>query len=57
VRSSDLALPVRGIASTPTGRGYWLAAGNGGVFAFGDAPWFGWPGPIRLLQTIRGVSR
>ena len=28
---------------------------DGGVFSFGDALWFGWPGPIRLAQTIRGV--
>jgi len=27
------------------------------VFSLGDAPWFGWPGPIRLAQTIRGVAR
>ncbi len=50
-------LPVVGIASTPTGRGYWLAAGDGGVFVFGDAPYIGWPGPLVLVQTIRGVSR
>jgi hypothetical protein len=40
---SGLALegPLVSIASTPTGNGYWLAAGDGGVFAYGDAPWFG----------------
>jgi hypothetical protein len=50
-------LPISGIASTPTGRGYWLAGGDGGVFTFGDAPYIGWPGPLVLAQTIRGVSR
>ena len=33
--------PVVSIASTATGNGYWLAAADGGVFAYGDAPWFG----------------
>jgi hypothetical protein len=32
-----LAAPVIGIASDPTGGGYWLSAQDGGVFAFGDA--------------------
>ena len=27
-----------GIAATPSGRGYWAVAADGGVFAFGDAP-------------------
>ncbi|HET9442893.1 MAG TPA: hypothetical protein VFO65_06190, partial [Acidimicrobiales bacterium] len=29
--------PVVGMAATATGRGYWMAASDGGVFAFGDA--------------------
>jgi hypothetical protein len=29
--------PVVGIATTPDGNGYWLATGDGTVFAFGDA--------------------
>jgi hypothetical protein len=29
------------MAATPSGRGYWLAAGDGGVFTFGDAPFEG----------------
>ena len=33
--------PIVGIASTPTGRGYWLVAADGGVFAFGDATYLG----------------
>jgi len=40
---SGLALegPLVSIASTLTGNGYWLAAADGGVFAYGDAPWLG----------------
>jgi len=44
VGSSFLAEPnedVVGIASTPSGRGYWLAGADGGVFAYGDARYFG----------------
>lgn len=33
--------PIVGIAATPSGKGYWLVAADGGVFAFGDAGWFG----------------
>lgn len=33
--------PITGIAATPTGRGYWLVSADGGVFAFGDAQFFG----------------
>ena len=33
--------PITGIAATPTGNGYWLCAADGGVFAFGDAEFFG----------------
>ena len=37
-RRRELGTPVIGIARPPTGSGYWLAGANGGVFAFGDAP-------------------
>jgi hypothetical protein len=33
--------PIVGMAGTPTGKGYWLVAADGGVFAFGDAGYFG----------------
>jgi TM2 domain-containing membrane protein YozV len=29
------------MAATPDGRGYWLVAADGGVFAFGDAQFYG----------------
>lgn len=37
----NVTAPIVGIASTPTGKGYWLVAADGGVFAFGDAAFFG----------------
>ncbi|MEO6121453.1 MAG: L,D-transpeptidase family protein, partial [Acidimicrobiales bacterium] len=38
---TKLSRPVVAMAATPTGRGYWLAAADGGVFAFGDASFVG----------------
>ena len=35
--SSPPALPVVSVAGTRSGRGYWLAAADGQVLAFGDA--------------------
>jgi hypothetical protein len=32
---------VVGMESTPSGRGYWLAGDDGGVFAYGDARYYG----------------
>ena len=36
-----LAKPVNGIVVTGDGAGYWMVAGDGGVFAFGDAGFVG----------------
>ncbi|MDP9402334.1 MAG: S8 family serine peptidase [Actinomycetota bacterium] len=43
-----------GVASFParTGEGYWLAASDGGIFAFGRAPFFGSTGATRLNRPI-----
>jgi hypothetical protein len=41
LRGRHLGAPVVGLASTPTGHGYWLVSADGGVFAFGDASFFG----------------
>ena len=46
-RSSDrwharpLAAPIVGITGSASGKGYWLVASDGGVFAFGDARFAG----------------
>jgi lipoprotein-anchoring transpeptidase ErfK/SrfK len=40
------------MAATPTGKGYWLVAGDGGVFCFGDARFYGSTGAMRLNQPI-----
>src|SRR3984893_15376701 len=48
--------PVVGMAATPTGRGYWLVASDGGIFGFGDAGFYGSTGGIRLNQPVVGMA-
>src|SRR4029078_11005086 len=48
--------PMVGIAQTPTGRGYWTVASDGGVFSFGDARFRGSTGNIRLVSPIVGLE-
>ncbi len=33
--------PVVDMASTPDGKGYWFVASDGGIFAYGDAEFYG----------------
>jgi hypothetical protein len=51
-----LTMPIVGMASTPSGRGYWLVASDGGIFAFGDAGFFGSTGAIALTRPIAGLA-
>src|SRR5277367_4816973 len=51
---SQVNAPLVGIAGTPDGKGYWLAASDGGVFTFGDAGFFGSAGNIALYRPIVG---
>jgi hypothetical protein len=48
--------PVVGMASTPTGDGYWLATSDGGVFTFGGARFAGSLGGQRLDEPVVGVA-
>jgi hypothetical protein len=45
-----------GIASTADGQGYWLVASDGGVFAFGTAPFYGSMGGRHLAAPIVGIA-
>jgi hypothetical protein len=36
-----LSSPIAAMAATPSGHGYWMVGGDGGIFAFGDAPHHG----------------
>ena len=44
------------MAATPDGGGYWLVASDGGVFSFGDAPFFGSMGGQPLNQPVVGMA-
>ncbi|MDX6715679.1 MAG: hypothetical protein QOH30_2237, partial [Baekduia sp.] len=46
----------RGIALAPNGGGYWLAAEDGGVFSFGNAPFHGSHGGRPLGGPIVGIA-
>ena len=48
--------PVVGMASTPDGGGYWEVASDGGVFAFGDAAFYGSMGGSHLNRPIVGIA-
>jgi hypothetical protein len=53
----SLSSPIVGIESSPTGRGYWLAAADGGIFTSGDAHFAGSLAGIRLRSPIVDVAR
>ena len=42
------------MAATPDGGGYWLVASDGGIFAYGDAQFYGSTGSIHLNQPVVG---
>ena len=48
--------PIVGMASTPTGRGYWNVASDGGIFAFGDASFHGSMGGQPLARPVVGMA-
>jgi cell wall-associated NlpC family hydrolase len=47
---------VVGTTVTPDAGGYWLVAGDGGIFSFGDAHFYGSTGNLRLNQPVRGMA-
>ena len=58
---TPLNAPVIGIAPTPDDKGYWIASTDGGVFAFGDAGFYGSvPGVLKpgqsLNQPVVGIA-
>ena len=52
-----LSQPIVGMAATPAGHGYWLVASDGGIFAFGDAGFYGSTGGDNNLGApIEGLK-
>ena len=49
--------PIVAMVPTPSGRGYWLAASDGGVFGFGDAVFTGSAGGQALAAPVVGDGR
>jgi uncharacterized protein YkwD len=48
--------PIVGVASAPSGNGYWLVASDGGVFTFGGATFYGSTGGRALDAPIVGIA-
>lgn len=51
-----LTAPASAIIATPSGKGYWVVAQDGGVFTFGDAPFLGSMGGRPLNAPIVGAA-
>jgi hypothetical protein len=51
-----LSAPIGVMATTPSGKGYWLVAADGGVLAYGDAVFRGSAGGINLYAPIVGMA-
>jgi len=52
----SLNAPVVGVASTPNGNGYWMAAADGGVFNYGGAGFHGSAGNLTLAAPVVGIA-
>ena len=54
--ASPLNSPIVGMTQTADGAGYWLVASDGGIFAYGDAPFYGSTGNIHLNKPVVGMT-
>jgi hypothetical protein len=52
-----LNAPVQSLVPDGDGGGYWLVANDGGIFAFGDAPFRGSMGATLLNKPVKGMVR
>jgi hypothetical protein len=44
------------MAVSGNGTGYWMVASDGGIFAFGAAPFWGSTGALRLVAPVVGMA-
>jgi hypothetical protein len=52
----DMPKGAQLLASTPSGAGYWIVGSDGGVFAYGDAGFFGSMGGTELAAPVVGIT-
>jgi hypothetical protein len=52
----NLNAPIVGMATTSSGAGYWMTGSDGGVFASGDAGFYGSTGSLHLNQPVEGMA-
>ena len=48
--------PIVGMVTTPDGGGYWMVASDGGIFAYGDAGFYGSAGHVHLNRPVVGMA-
>jgi hypothetical protein len=48
--------PAVDMGATPDGRGYWIAASDGGIFNYGDAQLGGSEGGVVLDKPVVGIA-
>jgi len=53
---TPLNQPIVGMAQTADGGGYWMVASDGGIFAYGDAGFYGSAGDLVLNEPIVGMA-
>src|SRR5277367_2924501 len=54
--AATLNAPFVGMAATPDGGGYWLVASDGGVFAYGNAQFYGSATNLHLNEPVVGMA-
>jgi lipoprotein-anchoring transpeptidase ErfK/SrfK len=54
--TQPLNAPLVGIASSRSGKGYWLLAQDGGIFSYGKAKFYGSTGAMHLNQPVVGIA-
>ena len=52
-----IAAATNGVPAPAERLGYWMVASDGGIFAFGDAPFYGSTGNLKLNSPIVGMAR
>jgi N-acetylmuramoyl-L-alanine amidase-like protein len=52
----DMPKGAQMLATTPSGKGYWIVGSDGGVFAYGDAGFYGSAGGVKLAAPVVGIT-